>query len=88
MEQGNEVVPGAIKLPLAIVSLSMALAAIFGAGASFLNLAMPAATDGNYMVVAGAMLGLIAATVGTPVMAKYMNNWLVRQVARVWQNVE
>jgi small-conductance mechanosensitive channel len=77
-------VPAMVKLPLAIFSLCIGVSAFLVAGLSFLKSAMPAAEVGNYSVVSMSILGLIAATLGASVLAKGVNDWLVKQVAKVW----
>lgn len=81
----NEEVIRSVKLPIALLCMSMAVATILGAGASFVKMAMPALVNGEYLIVTGALLGLIAATIGTPVMVKKVNDWLISLVAKLLQ---
>lgn len=47
----NEKVLRSVKLPIALLCMSMAVATILGAGASFLKMSMPALSNGEYLVV-------------------------------------
>jgi Ca2+/Na+ antiporter len=83
-DNNSEQVPAMVKLPIAIFSICVGGVAIFGAGLSFLKSATPAAEAGNYTLMSASVLGVIAATLGTSVLAKAVNDWLVKQVAKAW----